>query len=176
MDVSNLIPPALTGKTESILTVQINNGNVSTAQDQCLAHDQTQSSSTTSDYANPTLECERCKCALEVVSSATLHNLGRRVVALIRVLKPDRVICTREFSLVLGLARLAGCAIAVMLVLDRRVALLIESRDGLCEFADGGLRDGCGGEGRWADSRCGGSRDLAEECVAEHNGGCVWDQ
>lgn len=84
------------GSTKRELTIHIDNGQISTANNHALAHDQTKASSTTGNYTDPTLERERSESPLHVEATTTLDGSGGGEHVLLGVLDGNTIICTSE--------------------------------------------------------------------------------
>lgn len=152
-----------------ILTVHIDNSNVSSRDHHSLGHHKSQTSGTTSHNSDLVLEREASQRAQ--VASAALHWLGRGQLALIIwVLEAERIIGTRGGALVTSIFR-GSCGKSVVAVLVFGVVLgdFVEFGCDLAEGAGGGAGDGGGGEGGSAD----GASGLSDNVGAEHCE-CVW--
>lgn len=92
----------------SFFFIHVNNGNVGTRCNQCLCHDQAQTSSSTSDDGYLALHGKRGQCALRVLASTAYDGIRRWQVLLFWVLYDNVVPSSRVLALVVAtLARLA---------------------------------------------------------------------
>lgn len=98
---------------KEILTVQIDNGNISTADDHGLAHDQAETSGTSSHQTDSVLQAEAGQGALEMESSSSLHGPGRGEFPLLGVLNDDCVVRSRELAFVLECSGLSGGCVLI---------------------------------------------------------------
>lgn len=103
--------------SSTVLTVQIDNGNIRATDNTSLAHDQTQTSRTTRDDSTATLQAEGRQRPPEMEATAALDWSGAWEVLLLWVLDTDALIRPRELTLMLEGTGLAGGAVLVVLVL-----------------------------------------------------------
>lgn len=149
------------GKRGAVRTVEIDNGDIASADNQSLAHDQTETTGTASDHTNAILQAERGEGTLEVITTAALDGLRWRVVLLLWMLNLDCLVGTGELALVR-----VGTGLSLGAQVDVPVILLIEASRKGAEGTLGGAGDG--GRGWRADGGGGGSRELADQAGLDH--------
>lgn len=97
-----------------VLTVHVHNRQVGTADNHALAHNETETSCTSSDDTDLTLQREGGEGPLHMLATAPLDGNGGRKLALLRVLNCDGLVrsgeATRHRGTTLGrLGEGAGC-------------------------------------------------------------------
>lgn len=147
-------------------TIEVHNSHIGTTDHQRLAHDQTQPSRAARDHADSVLQAEARQCPLEVEAAPALHRSRAGQVLFFGVLDADGVVGTRELALVLEGARLAGCAVLIVVIRVVVLAGLLPHRHAIAEGADGQTRR-CGERG-WADGGGGRSRQLSKKSGFDH--------
>lgn len=147
-------------------TVQVDDRQVGARSNQTLAHDQTQTASTTRHDANLVLEGKLSQGALEMHPTAALDNGLGGILAVRRVLDLNAVIGTGKFSLMLAGGALLGAVgggengILVWVIFlgadgcegeraDRANCWGNESCAGAVERPDGGASDRAVEHGQW---------------------------
>ena len=125
-----------------LLTIQINNGNISTRNDTSLAHDKPQAPRASCNHHRAPFQCERSQCSLEMKTTPTLHRLAGGVLVFIWMFNDDCIVCTAESALVGIIAQLQRSRSDVrlpfvLLVEFRRTSDRTDGVDRLCE------RNGC---------------------------------